>query len=171
MPNTIKIKKYVDIIEEYEANAAIMPGMLIELMSTGKVRAHATAQGNALPMFALEDELQGKSIDDAYAAADRVQCWVPVRGEQVYAILADGESVSIGDSLESNGDGYLRKHVADTGAWEGSEAGSLTVYPNPIVGIALEAVDLSASSGASGESSGTVGGVLGYNDRIKIRIL
>lgn len=162
--NTIKIKKYVDIIEEMVANAAITPGMLVEEMSTGKVRAHATAGGNAIPMFALEDELQGKAIAEAYAAADPVQVWIAQRGEQVYAILADGENVAIGDPLESNGDGTLKKHVADTESFESNEAGSITVYPLQIVGFALEAVDLSGSSGE--ESSGD----LGYDKRITIRV-
>ena len=73
MGNTIKSKKYLDIINERVANAAITPGMLIEIMSTNKVRAHATAQGNAAKIFALEDELQGKGIDDNYSALDPVQ--------------------------------------------------------------------------------------------------
>jgi hypothetical protein len=158
---TIKIKKYSDVVEEYVANAAIIPGMLIELMSTSKVKAHATSGGNAYPMFALEDELQGNGINDDYAAADRVQCWIPGRGDQVYAILADGESVAPGDFLESNGDGLLKKHVVDTD----SSAEATTIYGNQIVGVCLDTIDISDSSGA--ESSGDQG----YNKRVIVRIL
>jgi hypothetical protein len=163
--NTVKIKKYLDIIVEKVANAAITPGMLIEPMSTDKVRAHATAEGNVIPMFALEDELQGNGINDAYSADDPVQCWIPQRGEEVYAILADGYNIDIGDWLASNGDGYLREHTAETESWEVSEAGSVTVTPLQIVAQALEAVDTSDSSG--GESSGA----LGYAKRIRVRIV
>ena len=163
--HTIKIKKYLDIIVEKVANAAITPGMLIEPMPTDKVRAHATAEGNVLPMFALEDELQGDGIDDAYAAGDQVQCWIPQRGEEVYAILADGYDIDIGDWLASNGNGYLREHTAETESWAVSEAGAVTVLPLQIVAQALEAVD--NSGGSSGESSGT----LGYAKRIKVRIV
>lgn len=165
--NTIKIKKYSDIINEYDAQAPITPGMVIILNSSNKVQAHNVAGGNVAPiMFALEDELQGNSIDDDYAADDKVQCWVTGRGDEVYAILADDTAaVVIGDLLESNGDGYLKKHVSDVESFESAEPGSITVYPNQIVGVALEAVDLSDSSGA--ESSGA----LGYNKRIKIRIV
>ena len=163
--NTIKIKKYLDIIVEKEANAAITPGMLIELMTTDNVRAHATAEGNVIPMFALEDELQGNGIDDAYAAEDRVQCWIPQRGEEVYAIVADGYDIDIGDWLASNGDGYLREHAAETESWGVSEAGEVTVTPLQIVAQALEAVDTSGSSGE--ESSGS----LGYAKRIRVRIV
>jgi len=134
--NTIKIKKYSDVIEEYPANAAITPGHLIEVMSTGYVRKHATAGGNCLPMFALEDELQGKGIDDDFAQYDRVQCWIPGRGDIVLGILADGQSVQVGDFLESGGDGTLVKHVVD----------STGDYLFPLIGIAMETVDMSGSS-------------------------
>lgn len=159
--NTIKIKKWSDVVEEYEANAAITPGHLIELMSTGKVRAHANAAQNALPMFALENELEGEDIDTDYAAGDKVQCWIPGRGDVVYALLADGESVVPGDFLESAGDGTLQKHVADTD----SSAQQTVIYGNQIVGVCLDTIDISGSSGV--ESSGPQG----YTKRVKIRIL
>ena len=165
MANTIKLKKYLDIINERIANAVITPGMLIEIMTTGRVRAHSTAEGNATKTFALEDELQGKGIDDNYAALDRVQEWSAVPGEEVNAILADGYDVDMGDWLASNGDGYLREHTAEAESWDVSEAGAVTVNPLQIVAQALEAVD---SSGSSGEESS---GALGYAKRIRVRIV
>ena len=149
--NTVKLTKYSDVIREHAAAAAITPGCLIEIVpGADTVRKHATAGGNVCPiMFALEDELQGKGLDDDYAAADRVQCWIPGRGDVVYAVLNDGQSVHEGDKLESAGNGYLTEHVADV-----ESPGVLTVYPNQIVAIALEACDCSESSG--GESSGTL---------------
>jgi len=157
--NTIKIKKYSDVIEEITATeVAITPGSLLELDSAGTVQAHSTAGGTVLPMFALEDELQGKGIDDNIAASNKIQVWIPGRGDQVYAILQDGEDVSIGDFLTSNGTGSLKKLTVDS-------AGGLEPVNSPIVGVALEAVNLSDSSG--GESSGA----LGYNKRIKVRII
>jgi hypothetical protein len=155
--NTVKLKKYVDIVNEYEAAAAITPGMLLEMDSDGKVKAHATAGGNAEKMFALENELEGEGINDAYEADDPVQVWNAIPGEEVYAILADWYDVTTGDFLESNGTGYLQKHTEDSG--------SVTIYTNQIVGVALEDVDTSDSSG--GESSGA----LGYNKRIKIKVV
>lgn len=160
--NTIKLKKYQDIIEEYEAASAITPGNLIELSSAGKVQNHATAGGEVLPMFALEDELQGNGIEDAYASGDKVQCWVAQRGEIVYARLADGESVAIGDFLVSNGNGCLKKHTAF--AHTGSE--ETTLYAQPLVGVALEARELDSLSGGGGDSS------LAENSQyIKVRIV
>ena len=164
--NTIIVKNYLNIFEEAVANATITPGMLIEYMESGKVRAHATSGGNAIPkLFAIEDALQGKEIHDNYAAGDRVRCWTPQPGDMVYAILADGQHVAAGDALESNGAGYLTAHTVET--WASADAQtSNTVYSNPIVGIALENKDLSGESSAV-ESEGT----LGTNQRILIRIV
>jgi len=65
-----------------------------------------------------------------------------------YMILYDGENVVIGDYLESNGDGTLIKLGSGVALF-----------------VALEALDLSGSSGA--ETSGE----LGYNKRIAVRAL
>lgn len=161
--NTIKIKKYVDIVEEYQAASTVTPGALVELTSAGKVQNHSSAGQNALPMFALEDELQGNGINDNYSADDQVQVWVAVRGEQVNAILADGEDVSVGDFLESDGAGNLQKYTADSAG--------VVEYPNSIVAVALEDVVTASSSGL--ESSGELDNfaTLGYKKRIKVRII
>ena len=158
--NTIKVKKYSDVIEEKVASAAITPGMLLIIESTGKVKAHNLADKDVFPIFALEDELQGKGIDEAYAANAPVQCWIPYRGDIVNAILADGQKVVIGDPLTSDGYGRLKKHVTDTGA----STVPWTVYPEQIVGYAAEALDLSGSSGTE------VSGPLGYHKRLLVRI-
>ena len=104
--NTIKLKKYSDVIEEFVAASAITPGMLVALNSAGKVEPHGTAGGNAIPMFALEDELQGKTIDDAYAANDPVQVWIAGRGDIVNAIA--GDAITAGAFLVSAGNGKLK---------------------------------------------------------------
>jgi len=137
--NTIKVKNYASVREEMVAVGAITPGHLVEIDSAGEVQVHSTAGGNVLPMFALEDELQGKKITDAYVADDKVQVWIPGRGDVVYALLKDGETAVIGSWLESAGDGTLQVHAADsTGDY----------LPLQIVGQAIEAVDMSVSSGA-----------------------
>lgn len=166
--NTIKLKNFSDVNVEYEAAAAITPGQLIELASSGKVQVHSGAGKTALPMFAVEDELQGKDIHDVYAAGDRVQCWIPGRGDEVYALLADGQNVNIGDKLESNGLGFLRKEVRTNESWESADTapggGAHSLYDQHLVAIALEAQDLSGLEGS--ESS------LSTNSQyIKVRIL
>ena len=104
--NTIKVKNYSNVQEEFTATAvAITPGYLLEVTSSGTVQAHSTAGGNVFPMFAVEDDLQGNGVDDNYAVSAQIQCWIPYRGDMVYAWLKDGESVVPGNFLESAGDG------------------------------------------------------------------
>lgn len=145
---TIKLKKYVDIINEYNAEAAITPGMLLEVTTSGTVQKNAVAGKTCAKMFALEDELQGKTIADDYAIADPVQCWSCVPGEEVLAWLADGEDAPIGAKLVSDGTGKL---AVLTVALAGAE--------EFVVAEALEAVDMSGSAGE--DPAG----------RIKVRIL
>jgi len=150
--NTVKIKKYSNVIEEYAAAAAISPGMLVELTpSAATIRKHATEGGNAVPMFALEDELQGKGLTDDYAAGDQVQVWIPNRGDIVYAQIEDEQSIAIGDFLESNGAGFLQKLVNV----EVSSQAADVVYPLQIVAQALAALDLSALSAQGSSDTAT----------------
>lgn len=139
MKHTIKLKKYLDIIEEYIAADTIKPGYLLALDADGKVEPHGVAGGIALAMFALEDELRGLSIDDSIAAANPVQCWVAQRGEQVYARLDDGEDATCGDFMVSAGDGTLKVYdeASDEAGW--------------IVAQALEDVDLTGSALPAGD--------------------
>lgn len=155
--HSVIIKDYSDIFEEFIASAAITPGHLVEVISGGEIRVHTTVGGNVLPMFAVEDELQGKGVDDAYAHEDPVSTWVPCRGSIVNALLADGQTIVAGDFLQSAGDGTLTKYVAEH--WHSADAG--TIYPLAIVGVATEAVDLSGSAGTH-----PVSGL-----RIKVRIV
>jgi hypothetical protein len=109
MKHTIKLKKYSDVINEYVAGGAITPGMLLKYDDEKKVVALNTTE--AIAMFALEDELQGRGIDDNFAAGEPVQCWIPYRGDEVFALLT-GNAVVAGDFVQSAGDGTLQKFKA-----------------------------------------------------------
>lgn len=155
----------MDVYIERLANAAITPGMLVEEMSTGKVRKHAGAGKDAFPMFAIEDALQGRGIDDAYVANADVRCWIPRRGDEVYALLADGQNVAIGDFLVSNGDGFLQKDVKTYESWESADSQHAeSIYSQRVVGVAADAKNLLASG-----SDSSAGGK--YYNRIAIRII
>jgi len=160
--NTIKLKKYSDVIIEKEADATITPGMLLSLNSDDEVLAHATAGGNVVPiMFALEDELQGKGINDDYTAGDMVQVWIPYRGDVVNALANDDDTFSIGNFVESDGYGRIRVHTADPGD---STTGSVQ---NAIIGVVTEAV----TAGAYGSGSESSAGGDYPNPHVKIMIL
>lgn len=163
---TVVIQNFLNnFTRDHVAAAAITPGMLLELTSANKVQAHSNAgQDVGVIMFARENLLEGKTVDDNYAADDEVDVWIPQRGDIVEAILADGENVSIGDKLESNGYGFLQKYTADS--YVPSEA--VSVYGNQIVGVALEAIDASDNSSGGNLSSDNV---VDYNRRIQVRIV
>jgi hypothetical protein len=148
--NTIILKDYLHVFEEYEAAAALSPGMLVELTTAGKIQKHSGAGRTALPMFPIEDALQGKTIRDAYAAGDKVRVWIPQRGDIVYGLLADEESVVIGDYVESNGLGYLRKVSRANESWESADTapggGNHSTWDQHIVGQVLETKDLTSLS-------------------------
>jgi len=159
---TIKLTKYSDVIVEYDAGGTITPGMLLELESDGDVVAHNTAGANVAPiMFALENTLEGKGINDNYASGAKVQCWIPYRGDIVYCLLNDDDTFSIGDMVESDGEGRIQAHAADPGD---STTGSVQ---NAIIGIVLE--EITAGAYGSGSESSAGGDYL--NPRVKIRII
>ena len=107
MPKTIVLKG--DFIrKEAEASEAITPGHLVEFGGAAELRKHATVGGAGRRAFALENDLIGKGVDDAYAAGDNVLYGVFGPGAEVYAKLAAGETCTKGDALESAGNGLLQ---------------------------------------------------------------
>lgn len=141
--NTIRLRAQNPIRYEALATGAVTPGQLLELLLTGHVQRHSGAAGKRETIFAMEDELQGKKITENYTTNTLVQYEVAQAGDEIYAILSDGENVVIGDYLESNGDGDLQKFTSGI-----------------TVGVALEALDLSGSSGVDPSSR-----------RIRIRVV
>lgn len=131
--------------EEIRAGEEILPGHLIKLHTTGKALKHATADGPAEKAFALEDALQGRTIEDAYVEDELVFVIFAGPGDVVYAILDVGQNVAIGAHLTSSGDGSLKA----LGSGES------------VVAVALEAVDASVSTAAETVS----------DRRIRVRIV
>jgi hypothetical protein len=136
MPSNTIWLKGEGIVKEGRANAAITPGHLLIREADGDFAFHATAEGNAYAMFALEADFVGKGIATAYATGDRVQALMPYQGAEIYALLpAAALAIVIGDELVSNGDGTLKKVTA----------GAVTVGNlRRVVARALEAIDNSA---------------------------
>lgn len=122
--------------EEYVAGeAGIYPGMLLVLQSDDTVDMHAVAGGRGEALFAEEDALQGKTVDDVYTVANIVSCIIPGLGCEVRALIADGEDLGVGDPVVSNGDGCL-KALADL------DSAGVDVF---VIGRMMEAIDLSGS--------------------------
>jgi hypothetical protein len=109
MANTIVLKGQQNVIrKEAKASAAITPGDLVEFGGTNELRVHSTIGGSARKAFALENDLVGQGIDDAYDANDTVQYGVCSPGCEVYARLAATKTCTKGDFLESAGNGRLQ---------------------------------------------------------------
>ena len=94
------------------ANAALYPGHLVGLLSTGKIRKHATSGGRAEKAFAVENELVGGEIGTVYAQDSIVQYEIFRPGDEVYARVTG--SPAVGAFLTSQGDGTLRVAVLDS---------------------------------------------------------
>ena len=154
---TIKLKSYLDVFIEKLAGETLYPGMLLGLNSSDQFVAHNDDAPAAacVPIFAIEDALQGKGVDDAYVSGDWVRGWVASRGDVVYALLEDGANVVIGDFLESNGSGYLQKFTSGNGA----------------VAIALEALNLSGPDSSDAPDPNNPVSPFGYNRRIKVMVI
>ncbi len=130
---TVILRGDPNVNDEFTAVAAITPGDLCELVTT-TVQLHSTAAANAARIFALERDEIGKDLDDAYAASDQVKLGFFSPGDEVNAFVkAAAAAVVVGDFLESEGDGTVRKLVTDAATDDAQRAS--------VIAVATEAVD------------------------------
>lgn len=97
--------------EEARLSVAAYPGYLMEMATgadAGKYKPHATAGGKAIPVFLVEDDYQGKTIDDQYAIGDLGRFVIADVGDVINAVLTTSQTIAVGDYLESAGNGQLR---------------------------------------------------------------
>jgi hypothetical protein len=107
--NTVLLKGNIgEWYGETPAAEAITPGHLVERNSAGNMIKHATAGGPCERVLALEDDPQGKTIDDAYALNDVVRHKAFQRGERAYVLLATANNATLNSKLTSNGDGTFK---------------------------------------------------------------
>lgn len=139
--------------ESTVATAVAYPGYLLILASATTIKPHNVAGGPVAKMFAIENSLQGEDIDTLYAVGDRIQYVCPRPGDEILAVLKDGQNASAGSFLESAGDGTLQVMTP-------SSAG-VVEHPSSLVAIALEAKNLTSSA---------LGDVLSEK-RIKVQIM
>ena len=138
--NTITlVGRYSRKEQEFTADAGLLPGHLLEVLSTGKVKKHATAAGKGELMFAQEDALQGKTITDAYITDDKVFVTFPLKGDEINALIKAGQDLAVGTLLISAGDGTLID-VAD---------GVTSVTDLNAMAVCIEAIDLTATGVAA----------------------
>lgn len=95
--------------EEALASGSVKPGHLVEMTSAAAptVKAHSVAGGHAERAFAVEDALQGNTVDTTYTTGKLVSFNLEQPGNVVQARFAISQDVDIGDDLISAGDGTL----------------------------------------------------------------
>jgi len=94
--------------DEGEADAAISPGEAVRLAADGNYDPETIAAslvGQRGLAIALEDALQGNTVDDAYADGDRLFLYFPVPGDIVQVLAKAGEDIDVGDFLSVEGAG------------------------------------------------------------------
>lgn len=139
MANTVLLKGR-GVRKEAVAAGTITPGDLLNINSSGLLIRHASAARRAPALFAVENDLVGKTIDDNYVANDYVQAEYLRTGDEVYALVAASASaIVIGDYLESDGAGGLRKITDFTDA-------ELDTIGGGAIAMALQAVDNSGNA-------------------------
>lgn len=89
------------------AGGAITPGMTVILNSSGLLVAGPAAGITGPAAFAVENDMIGKGMEDAYAQGDQVIYRVFAEGAHVNAILASGANINAGVLLQTNGSGKL----------------------------------------------------------------
>ena len=109
---TIVLKGEMTKRIEAKAGGSVTPGHLIAYNSSDALVVHPTAKAKAETSDAIEDDLQGKGIDDVYAQDALVQGIILEKGDEANMILAISQTIVIGDLLESAGAGQLRKQTA-----------------------------------------------------------
>ncbi len=145
-PHTILLKTATNEFLQKELRAGIagiLPGDLLDI-SSGSFIPFSGAKGvNAIPRFALEsaysDDHTVAAINDPYAASDTVFSVIAQEGDEVYAWLADGESVSVGDKVVAAGSAA----PGDLAAAGTAAATGATI--EAVIGRAMEAVTASGS--------------------------
>jgi hypothetical protein len=127
--NQIQIKNFGGVVyeERTAAEAGIMPGMLCRVNSAGKVIKHDAVGGKVENLIAIENSLQGKTVNDVYAINTPVRLVRFRPGEEFFG-LADGyTNIALGEQVCSAGNGMHRS---------ASDSGSYGAYANA---VALEA--------------------------------
>jgi hypothetical protein len=106
-----------------------------------------------MKMFAVETSDIGGGVDDNYSTGDQCKYVIARPGDEIQALLKNGQTVVVGDLLVSDGTGALQKYVAETESnridmtkTDTTVSFTNTIYDTTVVGIALEAMTASGAS-------------------------
>ncbi|QDK20842.1 hypothetical protein ES815_22020 [Leclercia adecarboxylata] len=89
--------------------AAVKPGSLVMLDSTGKIAVHATAGGTGVPLALQHNYIGGGDIRDLVPAGDTGTAIMCEDDVDYHMLVKAGEVLLENEGLISNGDGTLAK--------------------------------------------------------------
>lgn len=113
-PNTIRLITH-GRYDEAVAGADTYPGYILARQSNGKVIPHNVAGGGGPLMVQIEDALSGGIITTKCASGNICRYYFPTKGDMLLFLIANGQNVTEGDLLMSNGDGTLVEFNASPG--------------------------------------------------------
>ena len=126
------------IYNERTATEAITPGMLVNSVASGTVEMNdLTGDGNGMVEVAVENDIFGKGLDDAYAANDTVISQLLTPGCEFNGLVPSG---SLGGANVIVYDDYITSYAGGLLA-KGTRANAIA--------MAREALDNSGGSAAA----------------------
>ena len=123
-PNTIHLGGPLTVDNTLASTEAITPGMLIERTTLGW-RKHTTA-GGATNAVALDHPMANKGVDDDYASGDLVEACLAAGGTAIWGLIASGQALAKGVSVESAGNGTVRALASGVALYKTLEAKTVT---------------------------------------------
>jgi hypothetical protein len=97
------------------AGTSVIPGHLVELYkdSTNVLAWRSNSSATNLPSMSVALEHGAQRIDNTtlstpYVAGDNVSVWWLEPGKMFWGWIPSGQTINIGDPLQSNGDGGLK---------------------------------------------------------------
>lgn len=140
-------RRVIDLVsnainKEGIAAATLTPGYCVKYDSNAELALQDDEGSADAVRLVLPNSLEGQGMSDAYAIDDTVQFKTFAPGDEVLLRIKDGENIAKGDQLTHDGAGKFREVVADS---------SGTKIEDAVKAIALEACDMSSSSGGDAD--------------------
>jgi hypothetical protein len=85
-----------------------IPGMHVTLQADGEYDKSPETAAELVKTQVLivkEDQLQGKTINDAYAVGDLAFLYTPIPGDHINALIKTGANIAVGDKITPEGGG------------------------------------------------------------------
>lgn len=90
------------------SGSTLKPGYLAQTTAADEVTNHAAAGSYWEGLVVKEDDMQGRTIDDAYDVGDPVMLHRCQPGQEIHLVLKAGQNATRTSFLTSNGDGTVK---------------------------------------------------------------